>query len=546
MFKFDNSHIFTGYLKQMLSSFNLPVCKVYTKEFEDYHNQHGKEDPRIIESFDTIEYYDSKSSAKKKRVAMRVNYLRGHEIYNYFWNYDQNKPNLNHNNTHWQTASNSFYAEDKNIFGLTRTLNSPGGLYDTVTHEYLGEYLRFLRDYYNVNLMSLYNCFSNKICNNIYYKHKIKTVNQDFNIYEEESSVNQAQTEIQRVFDSRDPKFHIYALPVKLFSDYTIAIDCSQEIEMFCGFYDTSLDLSSKASNLIQRTYTKVNHMFFKQPLLFDKLNVKYWNFDQDSSIQEGKYFPQLVSDDVITRWDIVNREQDLKLFIKIPSSCKSSITILEGNYKGFNDVRYVPPGVYMPDGRLFDSSIDDEGSAQTVKSWRYDQNHLVLNFENNFSLNDSKFTPVSKLQLLAFNTGESYPFADKLIEYLAGSVITPIDEITDNIKRTQKVMNQNQHYFKIDGLWEDKMQKIIYDYMMNSGPVEVIKTDGERNKLIDKRRGYHLKLGHTSKSTLYDVLGYVDREAEKWYASWEEKDGKAIVKDNIQNVDIYDGLYDI
>ena len=36
------------------------------------------------------------------------------------------------------------------------------------------------------------------------------------------------------------------------------------------------------------------------------------------------------------------------------------------------------------------------------------------------------------------------------------------------------------------------------------------------------------------------------DKDIEKCYASWKSVDGKAVVKDNIQNVDIYDGLYDI
>ena len=44
------------------------------------------------------------------------------------------------------------------------------------------------------------------------------------------------------------------------------------------------------------------------------------------------------------------------------------------------------------------------------------------------------------------------------------------------------------------------------------------------------------------------DILGYVDRDAEKWYASWSinKDDGKVYMKENIQNVDIYKGLFDL
>jgi hypothetical protein len=130
----------------------------------------------------------------------------------------------------------------------------------------------------------------------------------------------------------------------------------------------------------------------------------------------------------------------------------------------------------------------------------------------------------------------------------LSGSAITPLDEIPDNIKRVQQVMNQSGQYFDIEGLWENKMQNILYDYVMNSGPIEVNSATG---KLVDKRRGLHARLGHTNKSMLYDVLGYVDKDTEKWYASWKKANGKngkaeAQIKDNIQNVDIYNGLYDI
>jgi hypothetical protein len=535
---------------------------------------------------------------------------------------------------------------------------------------------------------------------------------------------------------------------------------------MFCGLYSTKLDLTDKAKDLIARTYIKINKTTFKQPFLYDKLNVKQWMpkkadgshalpYETELHMVEVQDTPESekrnklqINPNIMSRWDIINREQDLKLFIKVPASSKSSIVILEGDFRNFNDVLYLPSteknlimnncftGSNVPNhestsiggysvklcdtaykqsleandrnylvlapttecvnnrARVWDGSIskpsvvedgwckiscgeelawvinnggsvsidgkvikhfkltDDiylnniasinwltggiiedgieeysiqnwfnstmvtafsgtvDGDGHTIyglylnnnvagascglfplidadgvttiqnlginyayssaeeksifigsltvpkskiklDKWQYTQNHSIINFGNKnraaeikVDVNAGGFTPISKLQLLAFNTGESYPFSDRLIEYLSSSAITPIDKIPDNIKRVQKVMRQNQHNFRIDGLWENKMQKITYDYLMNAGPIKVSATNSD--KLVDERLGYHPTLGFNSKSTLYDVLGYIDKDVEKWYSSWTNKDGKAKILDNIKNVDIYDGLYDI
>ena len=488
MLKYNNNHIFTGYLKQLLSSFSLPACKVYTREFADYLDKYGKEDPRVLESFDNI---------NDERLAVRINYLKNDELCQYFCNVNKRNNSLELDSASWRQSADLYYSSDKTIHGLTRHLNSPGITYDTKTHEYLGDYLRFMRDYYHVNLMSLYNCFTDKIYNNVYFNFALNT-------------------KARVLFNSQAPEYRLYAMPVKLFAEYTIAIDCYQGIEMFCGLYNTNLDMSEKAEDLAKRTYQRVNKTLFNQPFLYNKLTAEYWSsqtdFDSDGSICTDKF----------TRWDLTNREKDLKLFIKIPVSCRSSITILEGDFRGYNDKLYAPAD----------------------HTWKYNNNHCVLNFstKDKIDINNYAFKPISQLQLLAFNTGESYPFADKLIEYLGGSAITSTDEIPDNIKRVQRVMRQNNHYFKIEGLWEDKIQNILYDYMINSGPI-VVSEDG---KLVDQHQGYHRRLGHTSKSTLYDVLGYADKDVEKWYTSWKKDNNKAVVGTSLQSVDIYDGLYDI
>lgn len=487
MFKFDNTHIFTGYLKQLLTSFNLPICKIYTKEFATYAAETGQTDPRVVESKDR---------------AHIVHYLVNDMIYKYSYN-SANPFDRSPNN--WEQLSTVFYDPCKSTKGLTKNLNSTSITYDAATHEYLGDYLRFLRDYYDINLMSLYNCFNNKIYNNIDCR---------FNYTAEADTENAFNV----VFDSQDSGYRIYAFPVKLFSNYTIAIDCAQGIEMFCGFYRNILDTSDKNTKLITKTYKRYNQAFFKQPFLYDNLSVNYWNANKEIEDLSNN------ADEVITRWDIINREQDLKLFIKVPASCKSSIVILEGNYLNYNDAKYAP--------KLSNNIFE------------YQRNHSIINFgdkRDKIDLNKTSFRPISKLQLLEFNTGESFPFADRLIEYLSNSAITPINVIPDNIKRVQKVMKENKHYFKIEGIWEDKMQKIIYDYMINTGPIEL----GKDGVPIDKRKGYNPRLGLVSKSTLYDILGYVDKDSEKSYASWSVKDDQIKLKNNIQNVDIYDGLYE-
>lgn len=563
MLQFNNNHIFTGYLKQFLSSFNLPTCKIYTAEFEKFFAEHGYEDPRVVESHLPIMVNNTLI-----RPVSSITYLKDNSAQQYFWDIKSLETNNSTENkkavTYWKSNTAVHYNGNK-ILGLTKTLKNPTTLYNYQTHEYLGDYLRFLRDYEGINLMSMYNCFSNRLCNNIKFNLdwpvKYTVIN---NSGEEETKEKTVSIEV----NSYDTNYKIYMLPVKLFEKYTIALDCYQGIELFCGFYNERLDSSKRAEDLIKRTYTKIPKALFNQPFIYDKLDVKYWNRETENT--EG-----IINDlSKVLRTEIITRESELKLFIKVPVTNKSSIVVLEGNYLNFNDTCYL---------------ISEKNGCQ------YMYNSTVVNFETKDTdkystlpeLNSREFRPISKLQLLALNTGISYPFADRLIEYLVANVVMPNDVTPDNIKRLQKVMNDCGYDFRIDGIWEPKMQMILYDYLMNSGkfvvatekdeygrvsytktngintPVYKTKKDRTGKTVYDKngnpiylvenqRTGNLRQRGQQMQAEFYDILGYVDKDAEKLYASWAVeivgKNGKTkpqvTAKNTLENVDIYDNLY--
>jgi hypothetical protein len=189
---------------------------------------------------------------------------------------------------------------------------------------------------------------------------------------------------------------------------------------------------------------------------------------------------------------DLCQQEDNLKLILKIHANNNSSIVILEGDYTKYND------------------SITKVGAETTVLT---EHNKTVINYENLDAcdfLGDKLITP---LQLLRTNTSESYPFADRLVEYLVGNAITVNEEIQDNVVRAKTVISKNcpTDIYPIeanDGIWEPILQCLVYDY-------------------INKNQNTH--------DVNHDILGFIDKDAEKWYTA---KSGTSI--ETIANVDIY------
>ena len=520
MIKFNDTNIFVGYIKQLLKSFSLPKYKVYTKEQEDYHNnyiKHKKEIVLIQKSLDIIEKdlaasedeeqrkilladkeallkycvtigleLDSNNKCKAEKnilvstyrnyketwedptikypLHMRyIPYIRNNELQLYTPKIESKTADNNtityiteYSNDDWKPYHGAFnsthgkihkdtdelfiskgYVYNRKLRNGTKNLVIDNNTYDSYTHEYLGDFLRFHRDYYGIDLMPLYNCFSNNTCPHLNVTFKV-------------SETYMAE------FKSADTGYKIYMIPIKFFQKYTIAMDCNEAVELCCGLYG-QYAYSSLYNEIMEKTYVCYNNMRFDGPELFDVTD---------------KLKPYLEPEHKL---ELAQHEDDLKLFIKVPANNKSSIVVLEGDF-----TEYQNP--------FWSSSFNHEyNTANTLIT-----NKTVINFEYEDKFPQKLITP---LHLLKLNTGESYPFADRLLEYLIGNTITPIDQISDNIERAKWAVSKklkSPAWLQVDGIWDEKLKAQFYNYISN--------------------------LPNNSKIN-HDILGYVDKDVENYYS---------------------------
>ena len=551
MFKFNSENIFTGYIKQLLTSFNLPKYHVYTAEQQKYHEKYvaAKNDInslnfKIKMLYEKMKALDKQSDEYKKlyiecnevreeiiaaknilseapekdilisTVRQEVpNYANGGSALEYvsYMRYipyikdnkiqiyaptiktktettivdgkeiTEDKTVIQYSDNDWKPYHAAYGSEHSKVHNKNANIHTPKGyaynlkirnytknlkiqnnVYDSYTHEYLGDYLRFQRDYRNINLMPLYNCFSNTLC---------PRLDISFDMVEDViDSVTNKVTKKGYVakFDTRETNYKIYMIPIKLFQKYTIAIDCFTDVEVCCGFYG-KYQYGSAYDTIAEDTYRCFNSMLFNKPVLYDPTAGLKKYLDPRHPLE------------------IAQHETDLKLFIKLPISNKSSIVILEGDYTE-----------YTPSTIIKRSPAKDDDFIVV-------NNHTQVNFDGDLDENIEHL--VTPLQLLAQNTGISYPFADRLIEYLVGNVVTPVDDISDNIKRAKKVINAKTNALRDDGgVWEKIMQLILYNYASNN---------------------FNVRINH-------DILGYVDKDTESY------SNGSISQPETISNADIY------
>lgn len=377
MYSFNNDNIITGYIKQLLHSFNLPKCKVF-KDVNSFTSYLGE-----ANGFGLVRKY--------KNNLDYILYKHGAEI-----------------------EERAVYLFNKFYPNITDNLPLFNGIYDTTCHKYLGEYLRFLRDYKDINLMSLYNCFSGEILCGSKYKYLI--------------------------------------VPVKYNTDYTVAFE-NRGYSYLLTYADGLTEIENAFK--VDRT-TKTS--YFLKPY---KITT---GSGEDELIESGNRIGQ-------TKYACF-REPLYKLVIRIPLNAENVISVLEGDYTKIKQT-------FTPLQINFDTELEDASYSK-------------VNID----------TLISDLQLLDYHLGQknqSYPFADRLLEYLTDMVITPEDTISNNII--------------------DAKYKVYERYGNNNNSVHLHTkmrlnadfTNVDRLRFLDafSQTKYQYK-------NSYDLLGYVDKEIEE------------------------------
>lgn len=272
MYKFNDRNIFVGFVKQLLHTFNLPTIPVIREGMyivPDNYYIYGTQIIQVGKNKDEqkpMAPFKVDESFSKQKYIVKNEYLYNSKV---LWN------------KHVSGKGRSTTLNNLTL-NMTETMPIKNLFYDETTHKFLGNYLRFIRDFKGINLMSLYNCFSN-------------------------------ETVLEILPETKDENFIIYKVPVMLGQKYTIALDCSFPVEVSCGFYSNKL-LEINTNNLYKTTAKKYNSMSFGSPIVFDSL---------------AEYIPSK---------EEIEKEKILHMFIKVPVSNKSSVVVLEGVYKTHNN----------------------------------------------------------------------------------------------------------------------------------------------------------------------------------------------------------------
>lgn len=445
MIKLNDDNLIVGQIKQTLHNFNLPRCYINDKIIQDYwfNNKHWV--------------------YKLSHYLVNGGYIIDN---NNLYRVDKNKETQDG----FATLVDS-YIENNKYLNLTTILDINSKYYDDYTHKYLGEYLRFVRDYYGINLMSMYNCnYYHTINNNLTFGKSHDIINYT---PQQGSTWKEYDEETINIDD-----YDVYICPAKINKDYTISLIGEAEVA-YC-FYDIEQDTQLK-------------------PFIFESSTEKGWGYNYLYHSTKRNFYcnninsPYLLSKDVFPKdmkeingrnvsfdstfdaaYTAYNNEKVLCLIVKVAKGYEGPLVILEGDYTNNGQIQI---NLNVSE----DVDITDDNYWKNLDLTKYITNPQLLSYENN----------------------DKYLLADKLIEYLTENAITNISESYD-IEKLQKWLNYNK-----DNLKEK--------YGINVTQANTFKGiwSKELTYSLIQIYYYYLNTPKYNNKTWYDFIGYVDSNME-------------------------------
>lgn len=345
------------------------------------------------------------------------------------------------------------YIPNEYIPNITSTYISNSNNYDSLTHYNLGKYLRFLKDYNKLDLMSFYNCWCGEYSTSI-------------------------QIEGNNIKDNPAVKsiYKTFLIPIVYNKEYSIFYNSEFPVKIAPIYYDGVSIIDLATIDSYAQGLATIDHISFSKPYVY-----------------KG-YIP---SDPTLKL-----KEDYLYLILQVPASNKSGLVVLEGNY---SDLALINKST---ESFKYNKTVDVTYGYKT----QIDAEHLSkLKTFGDLSEYDKQKYFITYPELLRLSDN-NYAFSDRLIEFLLLNVIDKQDNISDNIKRVQKYISDNditkwnrllcwdinQNDYKIKqaqpyifsytpGIWDINMRKYLYD----------------------------LTKHNLDRGTSFDITGYVDKDTE-------------------------------
>lgn len=428
----------------------------------------------------------------------------------------------------WVNLGEYHFGEKDGKLSTKYVSNAEG--YDYKTHERLGQYLRNLRDMYGLNLMPLYNCFSNQFLENHVIKNNtiLKT--------------------------SQDNNTKIYKIPIRFNQDYTVCIEnpgvttfapafirYNSLVKQNNTIYGNGLDVTNQYINLHSATniYSEGNLSFGKPyKIRFDNkpehkqlikynteyrneyleivINLKYIPHENLEEFEDGVdyYVYEYDSETESYKYNKVDTETTLEpdpeeTYYTYEPYFEHAITyyILNENNE-FEEVdTSQPPQVdltYYTHRRIIDKDkvyfhdITDEICTQynDIEDTLYLLIQVPKAFNQNIVVLEGDYTELNSqkivdglfrnklpdflydkfythdLNLMTMTSTEPRPFSPVLIEFLLWNAISTLDTINNDFDRLSQQLSllnipyTDDIYYTYPNYWVPRYRQIISDYI--------------------------------------------------------------------------------